>query len=456
MKKVDFLFIYEVRNRELENVALLASEIKRRGYSVAFLNSWASLDLKYPSYDAEVLVLSACYNTGTYQFFTGHAARFKKVVNLQWEQVIKNGYAFADGITSWHFSGDGLVSRHVCWGENTKKRLSQRFSIADEFLKVCGCISLDFYRPEFKDFIIPKEKLFSDYGLDPKKTTALFISSFGLVGMPENLTGIPFGDLKDVDLRTAGESEKAMLEWFKTALAQHPDIQFVYRFHPIEIDKPVLAQMQKDFKNFHCISNEAIKHWIVAADKVYNWLSSAAIEVYCAQKQAFILRPTTIPWECEIPIFDGCEKIETYEAFSQSLSVPVDAVSQPLDSENVNQYYLIDSVPAYSKICDWLCDTYKSTTYKSHQYNLNNTAFDRFKTRAYTTFWNSSLNIFFVKLAKKTTINIGFLNCRRNQEIPTKTVDVQNFEYQKTRTNINKVSELEILETMEKFTSILK
>lgn len=456
MKKVDFLFIYEVRNRELENVALLASELKRRGYSVAFLNSWACLNLKYPSYDAEVLVLSACYNTGTYQFFTGHAANFRKVVNLQWEQVIKNGYAFSEEVTSWHFSGDGLVSRHVCWGENTKRRLTERFGIAEEFLKVCGYISLDFYRPEFKDFIIPKEKLFQDNGLDVNKITALFISSFGLVGMPENLTGIGNNSLKATDLRTAQESQKAMLEWFRVALAKHPQVQFIYRFHPIEIDKPELVQLQRDFHNFHCISCEAVKHWIVAADKVYNWLSSAAIEVYCCKKQTFILRPIPVPWEGDLPIFEDCKKIEIFDEFEKSLSLPIDTVSQPLKSEVVKDYYLIDDAPVYSKICDFFVDTYKSSSYKSQQYNLHNTAFDRWKIRAYTSFWNSSLNIFFVKLAKRTSINIGFLNCRRTQETPTKVIDTENFEYQKSRTKVNEASDATIFETMKKFDNILK
>ena len=32
MKKVDFLFIYEVKNRELENICLLAAELEKRGF----------------------------------------------------------------------------------------------------------------------------------------------------------------------------------------------------------------------------------------------------------------------------------------------------------------------------------------------------------------------------------------------------------------------------------------
>ncbi|MBP1571488.1 MAG: hypothetical protein J6C76_06270, partial [Oscillospiraceae bacterium] len=173
MKKVDFLFVYEVKNRELENITLLAAELERRGFSVAFLNTWACLNAPFEDYDAEVVVTSACYTTDTYKFFTRHAARFRKVVNLQWEQVLRNGYAEADGATSWDFSGEALVTRHICWGENTKNRLMAKYNVAEEFLKICGYISLDFYRKEFKPFIKTKEELFGEFGLDTNKTTSL-------------------------------------------------------------------------------------------------------------------------------------------------------------------------------------------------------------------------------------------------------------------------------------------
>jgi len=189
MKKTDFLFVYEVKNRELENITLLAAELERRGFSVAFLNTWACLDAPFEDYDAEVLVVSACYTTDTYKFFTRHASRFRKVVNLQWEQVLRNGYAEADGATSWDFSGDALVTRHICWGENTKNRLMTKYNVADEFLKVCGYISLDFYRDEFSPFIKTKEELFDEFGLDTNKTTSLFISSFAIATMPKENMG---------------------------------------------------------------------------------------------------------------------------------------------------------------------------------------------------------------------------------------------------------------------------
>ena len=68
MKQVDFLFIYEVKNRELENISLLAAELENRGYTTAFLNSWRAINHPYESYDANTVIISACYNTDTYRF----------------------------------------------------------------------------------------------------------------------------------------------------------------------------------------------------------------------------------------------------------------------------------------------------------------------------------------------------------------------------------------------------
>ena len=34
VKKVNFLFVYETKNREIESVCLICQELERRGYSV--------------------------------------------------------------------------------------------------------------------------------------------------------------------------------------------------------------------------------------------------------------------------------------------------------------------------------------------------------------------------------------------------------------------------------------
>lgn len=455
MTKVDFLFVFEVKNRELENITLLAAELERRGFSVAFINTWACLDLKFEDYDAEVVVVSACYTTDTYKYFTRHAARFRKVVNLQWEQVLRNGYAEADGATSWDFSGEALVTRHICWGENTKKRLMAKYNVADEFLKVCGYISLDFYRDEFKPFIKQKQELFGEFGLDTDKTTSLFISSFAIATMPKENMGTAPGDFNEVFVQNTIDSQKAVLDWFGTACREYPDHQFIYRAHPSESDNPVLLKLAEEIPNFFYISKYPVKHWIANCDKIYNWTSTSAAEVYAAGKQAFILEPVPVDHRVTYPFFEGGETVKTYSEFKASLDMDISAPNQPLDTTKFAECYMQSETPVYKNLCDVLEETFHSTTYTCKNYYPNNSQKERDFDIRYSKFWNSHLNLFFVKLAKNTTWDIPFLNNRRDKPLPETKRNVARDSYYSGRTKTNATTPEEIRELVAKFRTII-
>ncbi|MBP1554421.1 MAG: hypothetical protein J6B21_09745 [Oscillospiraceae bacterium] len=455
MKKVDFLFVYEVKNRELENITLLAAELQRRGFSVAFLNSWQCLDGKFEDYDAEVVVVSACYTTDTYKFFTRHASRFRKVVNLQWEQVLRNGYAEADGATSWDFSGEALRTRHICWGENTKNRLMTKYNVADEFLKVCGYISLDFYRDEFKPFIKTKDELFGEFGLDTDKTTSLFISSFAIATMPKENMGTAPGNFNEVFVQNTIDSQKAVLDWFGTACKEYPDHQFIYRAHPSESDNPVLLKLAQEIPNFFYISKYPVKHWIVNCDKIYNWTSTSAAEVYAAGKQAFILEPVPVDHRVTYPFFEGGETVKTYDEFKATVEMDVNTPNQPLDTAKFSECYMQTDTPVYKNLCDVLEETFRSTTYSCQNYYPTNSRKEREFEANYSKFWNSRTNILLVKLAKATSWNISLLNNRRDKEIPDRANTAKLKKYYAGRTKANAVSQQEIDGLIAKFRTII-
>ena len=455
MKKTDFLFVYEVKNRELENITLLAAELQRRGFSVAFLNSWQCLDGKFEDYDAEVVVVSACYTTDTYKFFTRHAARFRKVVNLQWEQVLRNGYAEADGATSWDFSGEALRTRHICWGENTKNRLMAKYNVAEEFLKICGYISLDFYRDEFKPFIKTKDELFGEFGLDTGKTTSLFISSFAIATMPKENMGTAPGNFNEVFVQNTIDSQKAVLDWFGTACKEYPDHQFIYRAHPSESDNPVLLKLAQEIPNFFYISKYPVKHWIVNCDKIYNWTSTSAAEVYAAGKQAFIVEPVPVDHRVTYPFFEGGETVKTYDEFKATVEMDVNTPNQPLDTAKFSECYMQTDTPVYKNLCDVLEETFRSTTYSCQNYYPTNSRKEREFEANYSKFWNSRTNILLVKLAKATSWNISLLNNRRDKEIPDRANTAKLKKYYAGRTKANAVSQQEIDGLIAKFRTII-
>lgn len=449
MKKVDFLFIYEVRNRELENISLLAAELEKRGYTTAFINTWYAINNVIPDYDAEVVVVSACYSSNTYTFFTKFVTKFRKVVNMQWEQILHNGYVESPGTTSWDFWGESLKTRHICWGENTKNRLMTKFGVPEEFLRVCGCIPLDFYRPELRSKIIPRDKLFADNGLDTSKTTMLFISSFSFTSLPLNTRPKSSVDFSDVHAKSVIDSQQAIADWMERACKEYPDIQFIYRAHPAEAEAEFLLQLEKENDNFFCLSKEPIKHWIMACDKIYNWTSTAAAEVYVSGKQSFVLEPVPLDHRVTYRLFENGNSIKTYEGFRESLELPIDAVSQPIEDELMDECYNQTDVPNYKRVADWMEETFRSTTYKSENYNKHTAQKDRIEEeQRYAKFWRSPLNVLWCKVAKATKIQHPSFKYRRENGVFSMKEVKRIKEYYESRTRNNYLSDEEIHRTI--------
>lgn len=363
MNTVDFLFVYEVKARELESICLLGAYLRKRGYSVAYINSWESLMHPPRKYVAKVLVLSACYDDGTYAYFAGHALKFDKAVNLQWEQVLCNLYLHSQLPTSWDFSGIALHTRHVCWGERERERLISCFGVDALCTKTLGYLPLDFYRPELHSLLIRRETLFKQYGLDPAKRTLLFVSSFSTVGLPKEYLAIGNADDTNMLCDISARSQADLLEWFRKILEKHPELQILYRYHPTEANNPDIKAMADTFPGFFALNKEGIRHWIWACDAVYNWTSTSMVEMYMSGKPTFVLRPIPLPERLDMPIFSVCDCIDSYEDFEASAFS--ERVTFPIPEENLLQYYDIQPTPSYIRIGDWLIATLQDPTYRS-------------------------------------------------------------------------------------------
>lgn len=361
MQKIDFLFEYEVKQRELDSVCLIAAYLQKKGYTVAFVNSWQAMYERIPKYDAEVMVLSACYNDDVYNAFTNMAARFKKVVNLQWEQVLTGKMYQPHDEVFGDFQGNGLITRHVCWGENEKRWLSEFCKIDPSYTKVLGCPIQDFYRKEFESLLIPKEALFSQFQIDPQKNTLLFVSSFSSVDLPD--TEI-FGDASvwEDTIKSAYRSQQVILKWFEQLLQEHPEFQLVYRYHPAEKSNPSIKKLSQKYPNFYAISEYPIRHWVAACDKLLNWCSTSLIEMYCSGKETYLLRPVDVLPKDDIIIFQDARAIRTYDELVRSLQ---NYPGFPVPDNSILKWYSITNTPAFQRIGDWLIETYHDSGYSS-------------------------------------------------------------------------------------------
>ena len=367
IKDVDFLFIYEHRNREMDSICLLGAYLESKGYRVGYVNTWDSMFHVHPEYRTKVILVPACYTSATYAFFTGNAMSFEKAVNLQWEQVIMNGVVHSGDRTDWDYNGEALATRHVCWGENDRDYLHDRFGIDYSMLRVCGYLPLDFYREELRGATPERDELFSRYGLDPDRKTLLFISSFAEAGKPLAEAAVVDGDEEESreNIRLQEKSQEILLDWFRQLLRDEEGLQIIYRPHPAEAKNPEFLKRAREIRDFHVIQQESIRNWIMNCDILCNWQSTAMIELYAAKKKSLILRPIRIPFKRAMPIFDEghFRAVTSYEELLKE--VREEHPVFPVEEERLLRFYSIEEQPAYERVGMYLIDTLNDPEYHS-------------------------------------------------------------------------------------------
>ena len=356
-KKVNFLFIYEVKPREIESISLLGYELQRRGYSVDYVNTWHCLDWIFKRrISAEVVIIYAAYNTATVDFALDYVKKFEKVVNLQWEQLLSVGQK-DDKTKNYYIQGKAEQIIHFSWGQDNYKRLVEDCSLKPENVKIVGHVGMDFLRLEFKGYYKSRKEICEKYHLPQDKKICLFISSFSYVNIPE----IYVSYVGEYFVQVSNESQKIVLQWFEKVLSDRDDVLFIYRPHPAEADNIELLEMEKRVSGFRVISEYSVKQWITIADQVYNWYSTSLMEVFCAKKSCYILRPIKIPEQYEIEIFQTADFIDNYNEFAAT----IDKEGQfPISDEEMYKYYYVeDKEPAYLRAASELEEVYHNKDY---------------------------------------------------------------------------------------------
>ena len=164
----------------------------------------------------------------------------------------------------------------TCWGKRTQQRLVSH-GMEEKNCPVTGAVMMDFLRPEFAGYFKDKDALCAQHGLDPGKKLMLYISSFGYASMTdaevEELSRMAGEDFTGF-ARTNRESMAETLAWFDRYLAEHPEVELVYRRHPSEWNSPALAALAEKRPNFHVIFADSVKQWIVAVDQIFIWMLS--------------------------------------------------------------------------------------------------------------------------------------------------------------------------------------
>lgn len=355
---LDFLILYEHVVREYESILLIKAELERRGYTAEIHQLLDRKKLKYFTWKKPKVVVSSCMyddeaiNSHVYN----NVGVCKKVVNLHWEQMLSDTQE--EG--AWfNFNGNAKKCVQTCWGKLTQQRLVAH-GMDEKNCPVTGAVMMDFLRSQFDGYFKNKATLCREFGLDENKRLMLYISSFGYASMDEKevaelsqMAGEDFTGFA----KTNRESMAATLEWFDKYLEAHPETELVYRRHPSEWNSPALEELAAKRSNFHVIFADSVRQWIVAADEIFIWMSTAIAEVYFAGKSCRILRPQPIEHEFDPVIYAGADYVTTYDEFEKLAGSDAEF---PIKKEIIEGYFDKSDTPAYVRMADLLEDVLKN------------------------------------------------------------------------------------------------
>ena len=357
MKNYDFLFAYEMKNREIESICLLKSELERRGYSVAVVDTLGRTHHYQWSISATVMVVFALYTESQMQYFIQEfCPGCKAILNLQWEQIYTNSEE-GNLNSLHHIKGGACKMMHVAWGDFTTDKLVNQCDVPKQNVIQVGHIAMDFIKPRFNGYYMGRDELLQQYEIAGCKKVLLFISSFGYVGMPKSVlesesyqnVGMSATDFQKISIL----SQATLFQWIQEILPGHPECAFIYRPHPAEVGNEKLAEMERKLPNFYVIRDYSIKQWIVVADKIYTWYSTSVTDAYFCGKRFEILRPVELPYDREVTLFNGCKFITSSDDFNHSIDRP--ASEFPIKEETFRHFFFFFvNIYTYSKICDAL------------------------------------------------------------------------------------------------------
>ena len=359
---IDFLFIYEHKAREIESLCLLKAALEEKGYSVDIVQAHELNLIRYRfSFwrKPRVVVPFALYDEFSFErHVTDIVGPIKKVVNMHWEQALSKNYIDSGFPIPTGIAADAV---HICWG-NDGYRLFKENGIKNAVMT--GAVQMDFLRDKLKGIYLSREEINERFHLPPKKML-LFISTFVYASMiPEEQIRLEkiVGTSLNNKIEQGKKAKTAVLKWLDQFLKEDEDYYVIYRPHPGEnIDNELLRYMSCESR-FLVISEDSIKQWIVVADKIATFYSTAVAEGYYAHKDCTILRPVPIDKGEDVIMFEGAEFITTYEDMKEAI-INCDG-KFPIPTENItNCYGQMDGRLAYEKIVDLLEEVLKTNKY---------------------------------------------------------------------------------------------
>lgn len=366
MTELDFLFLYEHKVRELENLCLMKYELDKRGYKtkIIFINDAANALSPKPLYHTKVLCMMACYHNKTLRWHVKDYIKFDKIIDLQWENIVYPKDEEREGAYKNYLEvGKNVV--HVSWGRQNQKRLLEAAHLDPKKVKVTGHVGMDFLRAPLNRYYISREELFEKYQIPSNKKIILFASPYyGDDLSQEYIEDMcsRFGDNWTEYYDFMCRSQQIVLEWFGQICQKNEDMYVIFRPHPGHPSR-MAQELEKKYDNFKIIGGESVKQWIVVCDKVYTGNSSVVVEAFFARKDCQLLFPLPTTEGFELKLIADSKHIRTYEAFEKTILAAENAFPTP--QESIEDIYVVDwEVPSYVRFADMAEEVLKDDYYR--------------------------------------------------------------------------------------------
>ena len=366
MRELDFLFLYEHKVRELENLCLIKYELDKRGYrtEIRYIEDAVNALAVKPFIHTKVLLVMACYNNQTLDWQTKNFVKFDKVIDMQWENIVyPKDEDRKDAYKNYTEIGKDVV--RVSWGKQNQKRMLDVVKMPPEKLKLTGHVGMDFLRQSLSRYYMSRQELFEKYDIPMDKKVVLFASPYYGDSLDEAYIRdmcMRFGDDWADYYTFMCESQKQVLAWMEEILKTDDEICFIYRPHPGHPTK-CAQELAEKYSNFKIISGESVKQWIVTCDKVYTGNSSVVVEAFFAKKMCQLLFPLPVTEGFELKLISDSDKITDFEEFQASLYATEEKFPTP--EESIEEIYLIDwEEPSYIKFANMAEEVLRNDSYK--------------------------------------------------------------------------------------------
>lgn len=366
MKELDFLFVYEHKVRELENLCLLKYELDRRGYTteIRYIEDAENELAVKPFIYTKVLLVMSCYDNHALAWQIKNYVKFDRIIDMQWENIVYPKDEEREGAFK-NYKEIGKAVPHVSWGQQNIKRLLDAAHLDQRLVKPIGHVGMDFLREPLSRYYLSREELFQKYDLPVESKVVFFASPYYGDSLSQEYIAemcARFGDNWGEYYKFMCDSQHIVLKWLEDICTENSDIHVVFRPHP---GHPSLMAERVDQKctNFHVIGDESVKQWIVTCDKIYTGNSSVVVEAFFARKMCQLLFPLPVTEGFELKLISDSRRLTSYDELRSSILAQTEEFPTP--QSNIEEIYLIDwNTPSYMKFADMAEEVLKDDSYK--------------------------------------------------------------------------------------------